>query len=43
MNSLSALASAINSSGIGVTASVLTDAAGSRLSLVSGTSGSRDK
>ncbi len=40
VNSLSALASAINSSGIGVTASVLTDAAGSRLSLVSGTSGS---
>jgi flagellar hook-associated protein 2 len=38
-NSLSGLASAINSAGIGVTASVLTDANGSRLSLVSGTSG----
>lgn len=36
---LSGLASAINSSGIGVTATVLTDANGSRLSLVSGTSG----
>jgi len=39
-NTLSGLASAINSAGIGVTASVLTDANGSRLSLVSGTSGS---
>lgn len=36
---LSDLASAINSAGIGVTASVLTDSSGSRLSLVSGTSG----
>jgi flagellar hook-associated protein 2 len=39
-NTLSGLASAINAAGIGVTASVLTDANGSRLSLVSGTSGS---
>jgi flagellar hook-associated protein 2 len=38
-NTLSGLASAINSAGIGVTASVLTDSSGSRLSLVSGTSG----
>ena len=38
-NTLSGLAAAINSAGIGVTASVLTDANGSRLSLVSGTSG----
>jgi flagellar hook-associated protein 2 len=38
-NTLSGLASAINSSGVGITASVLTDASGSRLSLVSGTSG----
>ncbi len=38
-NTLSKLASAINSSNAGVTASVLTDATGSRLSLVSGTSG----
>lgn len=38
-DTLSGLASAINSSGAGVTASVLTDATGSRLSLVSGTSG----
>lgn len=37
---LSALASQINKAGIGVTASVLTDASGSRLSIVSGTSGS---
>lgn len=36
---LNGLASAINSSGAGVTASVLTDSSGSRLSLVSGTSG----
>jgi flagellar hook-associated protein 2 len=36
---LSGLASAINSSGVGITASVLTDSSGSRLSLVSGTSG----
>jgi flagellar hook-associated protein 2 len=38
-DTLSGLAAAINSSGAGVTASVLTDATGSRLSLVSGTSG----
>jgi flagellar hook-associated protein 2 len=38
-NNLAGLASAINSSGVGVTASVLTDSSGSRLSLVSGTSG----
>jgi flagellar hook-associated protein 2 len=38
-NTLSALASAINSSGVGISASILTDATGSRLSLVSGTSG----
>lgn len=38
-NTLSGLASAINSSGLGLTASVLTDANGSRLSLVSSTSG----
>jgi len=38
-NTLSGLASAINASGAGITASVLTDSAGSRLSLVSGTSG----
>jgi flagellar hook-associated protein 2 len=38
-NTLSSLASAINSAGIGVTAAVLTDASGSRLSIVSGTSG----
>src|SRR4051812_12132946 len=36
---LSSLASAINMAGIGVSASVLTDSSGSRLSLVSGTSG----
>ena len=36
---LSGLASAINSADIGVTASLITDANGSRLSLVSGTSG----
>jgi len=36
-NTLAGLAAAINSAGIGVTASVLTDANGSRLSLVSGT------
>jgi flagellar hook-associated protein 2 len=39
-NTLSALQSAINGAGLGVTANVLTDANGSRLSLVSGTSGS---
>jgi flagellar hook-associated protein 2 len=38
-NTLDGLASAINSAGIGVTASVLADSSGSRLSLVSGTSG----
>lgn len=38
-DTLSGLASAINASGIGINASVLTDATGSRLSLVSGTSG----
>jgi flagellar hook-associated protein 2 len=38
-NTLAGLAAAINSSGVGVTASVLTDSTGSRLSLVSGTSG----
>lgn len=39
-NTLASLSSAINSAGIGVSASVLTDASGSRLSLVSSTSGS---
>jgi flagellar hook-associated protein 2 len=38
-NTLSELASAINSADIGVTASVLSDASGERLSIVSGTSG----
>jgi flagellar hook-associated protein 2 len=38
-NTISGLASAINNAGIGVTANVITDASGSRLSLVSGTSG----
>ena len=38
-NTLAGLAAAINASGAGITASVLTDATGSRLSLVSGTSG----
>lgn len=38
-NTLAGLASAINSAGIGVSAGVLTDSNGSRLSLVSGTSG----
>jgi flagellar hook-associated protein 2 len=38
-NTLSGLASAINASGAGVVASVLTDSSGSRLSLTSGTSG----
>ncbi len=37
---LSSLAVAINSSAVGVSASVLTDSSGSRLNLVSGTSGS---
>jgi flagellar hook-associated protein 2 len=40
-NTLAGLATAINSSGVGITASVLTDSAGSRLSLVSGTSGAK--
>jgi flagellar hook-associated protein 2 len=39
-NTLATLASAINAAGIGVNASVITDVSGSRLSLVSGTSGS---
>ena len=39
-NTLTGLAKAINSSGVGISASVLTDASGSRLSLVSGSSGS---
>ncbi len=39
-DTLSGLASAINSSGVGISANVLTDATGSRLSLVSRTSGS---
>ncbi|MGC9158408.1 MAG: flagellar filament capping protein FliD [Terracidiphilus sp.] len=38
-NTLAELAAAINSSGTGITANVLTDASGSRLSLASGTSG----
>jgi flagellar hook-associated protein 2 len=38
-NTLAGLAAAITGSGAGITASVLTDANGSRLSLVSGTSG----
>jgi flagellar hook-associated protein 2 len=38
-NTLSGLASAINNAGIGVTASIISDTHGSRLSLVSGTSG----
>ena len=38
-NTLTGLASAINSAAIGVTASVITDPSGSRLSIVSGTSG----
>jgi flagellar hook-associated protein 2 len=38
-NTLTDLAAAINSAAIGVTASVITDSSGSRLSLVSGTSG----
>ena len=36
---LAGLAAAINSSGVGINASVLTDSSGSRLSMVSGTSG----
>jgi flagellar hook-associated protein 2 len=38
-NTLSSLSAAINSAAIGVTASVITDSSGSRLSIVSGTSG----
>jgi flagellar hook-associated protein 2 len=38
-NNLAGLAAAINASGVGINASVLTDSSGSRLSLVSGTSG----
>lgn len=40
-NTLAGLAKAINSSGVGINASVLTDSSGSRLSLVSGTSGAK--
>jgi flagellar hook-associated protein 2 len=40
-NTLAGLAAAINSSGVGITANVLTDASGSMLSLVSGTSGAK--
>jgi flagellar hook-associated protein 2 len=40
---LAGLQAAINAAGIGVTASVLTDSKGSRLSLVSGTSGDNGK
>ena len=40
---LSTLASTINSAGIGVSASVITDSSGSRLALVSGTSGAAGK
>ena len=39
VNTLSGLVSAINSANLGLTANVLTDSTGSRLSLVSGTSG----
>jgi flagellar hook-associated protein 2 len=38
-DTLTGLASAVNSAGIGVTASVITDSSGSRLSIVSGTGG----
>ena len=38
---LAGLAAAINSSGVGINASLLTDSSGSRLSLVSGTSGAK--
>jgi len=40
VNTLSDLASAINNAGLGVAANVITDASGSRLSIVSGASGS---
>lgn len=40
INSISDLASSINASGIGVKASIVTDASGSRLALVSATTGS---
>ena len=39
VDTLAGLAAAINSSGVGINASVLTDSSGSQLSLVSGTSG----
>ena len=39
VNTLAGLAAAINASGVGLTASILTDSSGSQLSLVSGTSG----
>lgn len=39
VNTLSGIASAINSANLGLTVNVLTDSSGSRLSLVSGTSG----
>jgi len=39
VDTLAGLAAAINSSGVGIDASVLTDSSGSQLSLVSGTSG----
>ena len=39
VNTLTGLAAAINGSGVGLTASILTDSSGSQLSLVSGTSG----
>lgn len=38
-NTLSSLAAAINAADVGVRASIITDSTGSRLSLVSGTSG----
>jgi flagellar hook-associated protein 2 len=42
-NTLAAIASAINSANLGLTANVLADSSGSRLSLVSGTSGTAGK
>jgi len=41
-NTLAKLGATINASGVGINASVLTDSAGSMLSLVSGTSGAGD-
>jgi flagellar hook-associated protein 2 len=41
VNTLAGLAKAINASGVGINASLLTDSTGSRLSLVSGTSGAK--